>query len=243
MCQRSDLRQCASRQAPHFVVHGVSAPTVASPFVPRGEPRRRPHGRWRSAVRRYALRPLLCAGFAAAPWFVALGGPLDGVRDPLDKAPDFLPVDQAFAFTATLEAGRVVGRWRMSPGYYLYRHRFELLPSAGLVLGPLETPPGKRIKDATFGATEVYYHEAQVSAPIRARPADGQVTMRFVYQGCSAAGLCYPPQRRTVTFGGKAVQQLPAGDPAAQRRNSTEAGVASRSTRIEHPTTMSRSSV
>ena len=118
-------------------------------------------------------------------------------------------MDQAFSFTATLEAGRVVGRWRMSPGYYLYRHRFELLPSAGLVLGPLETPPGKRIEDATFGTTEVYYHEAQVSAPIRARPADGQVTVRFVYQGCSAAGLCYPPQRRTVTFGGGASSSWP----------------------------------
>lgn len=155
-------------------------------------------------MRRYALRPPLCAGLAAASWFVALGGPLDGGRDPLDKVPDFLPVDQAFSFTAAIEVGRVVGRWRMSPGYYLYRHRFELLPGAGLVLGPLETPAGKRIEDATFGATEVYYHEAQVSASIRAWPADGQMTVRFVYQGCSAAGLCYPPQRRTVTFGGGA---------------------------------------
>ena len=156
---------------------------------------------WRRAVRRFCLPPLLYAGLATAPWLVALGNPLDSGRDPLHKAPDFLPVDQAFAFTAAVEAGRIVGRWRVSPGYYLYRHRFELLPGAGLVLGPLETPPGKRIEDPTFGTTDVYYDEVQVSARIRARPTDGQATVRFIYQGCSAAGLCYPPQRRTVALG------------------------------------------
>lgn len=158
------------------------------------------HG-WRKAALRHVLLPL-CVGLAALPWLTALGGPLDGGRDPLDKAPDFLPVDQAFAFTATTAAGRVVGRWRIAPGYYLYRHRFELLPGAGLVLGPLETPPGERIEDAIFGATEVYYNEVQVGAAIRARPTDRQAAARFVYQGCSAAGLCYPPQIRTVTLDG-----------------------------------------
>lgn len=123
--------------------------------------------------------------------------------------PEFLPVDQAFAFAATLEAGRVVGRWRMSPGYYLYRHRFKLEPGPGVALGPLATPPGEHIDDPTFGAAEVYYREVQVSAPIRAQPGDGQVTVRFVYQGCSAAGLCYPPRKRTATFDASASAATP----------------------------------
>ena len=137
---------------------------------------------------------LLCA-VAAASAGVERG------QDRLQTTPDFLPVDRAFVFSASIERGRVVAQWRMPPGYYLYRERLQLQPGEGLKLGPLATPPGKRIDDAYFGSTEVYYGQVRVDAPIQAWPEAGvPVTVHFVYQGCAEAGLCYPPQKRTVTL-------------------------------------------
>lgn len=144
---------------------------------------------------------LLCAVAAASAAGVERG------QDRLQTTPDFLPVDRAFVFSASIEHGRVVARWRMPPGYYLYRERLQLQPGEGLTLGPLATPPGKRIDDAYFGSTEVYYGQVRIDAPIEVWPAGGSpVTVRFVYQGCAEAGLCYPPQERTVTL-------APAGEP------------------------------
>ena len=144
---------------------------------------------------------LLCAVTAASAG-------VERGQDRLQTTPDFLPVDRAFVFSAGIEHGRVVAHWRMPQGYYLYRERLQLQPGEGLTLGPLATPPGKRIDDAYFGSTEVYYGQVRVDAPIQAWPeADVPVTVRFVYQGCAEAGLCYPPQKRTVTL-------IPAGEPA-----------------------------
>ena len=145
---------------------------------------------------------LLCAVATASAAGVERG------QDRLQTTPEFLPVDRAFVFSAGIERGRVVARWRMPRGYYLYRERLQLQPGEGLALGPLATPPGKHIDDAYFGPTEVYYGQVRVDAAIQAWPSAGvPVTVRFVYQGCAEAGLCYPPQKRTVTL-------APAGKPA-----------------------------
>lgn len=141
--------------------------------------------------RRRALPPvcaLLILG--AAQVRVERGG------DPLGE-PEFLPVDAAFAFSAHLDGGRLVARWTMPDGYYLYRHAFRIEAEGGVVLGDLAIPAGKRIEDAYFGASEVYYGHVEIAATVlRGVPASA----RFHYQGCADAGLCYPPQARRVTF-------------------------------------------
>ena len=118
--------------------------------------------------------------------------------DPLGE-PEFLPVDEAFAFSARLDAGRLVARWHMADGYYLYRHAFSVEAEDGTALGELAIPTGKRIEDAYFGPSEVYYGSVEVAAAVHGPPA-GLVRARFRYQGCADAGLCYPPQTRRVVL-------------------------------------------
>ena len=118
--------------------------------------------------------------------------------DPLGE-PEFLPVDEAFAFSARLDAGRLVARWHMADGYYLYRHAFSVEAEDGAALGELAIPTGKRIEDAYFGPSEVYYGIVEIAAAVQG-PRTGSVRARIRYQGCADAGLCYPPQMRRVAF-------------------------------------------
>ena len=123
-------------------------------------------------------------------------------KDPFAE-PRFLPVDEAFVWSAEIEGrgegqGRLVVRWRVADGYYLYRHGFALETDAETTLGELEIPPGKRIVDDYFGESEVYYGAVAVGAVVQ-RQATSTITARIRYQGCADYGLCYPPQQRTIT--------------------------------------------
>ncbi|MCB0221074.1 MAG: hypothetical protein KDH09_15360 [Chrysiogenetes bacterium] len=128
---------------------------------------------------------LLLSGIAHAA-----GGPLGS-----NSAPDFLPVDEAFELTATRKDGMVELRWFALPGYYLYRHSLSF-EGEGVEAGAAEIPPGLKKHDEYFGDVEVYYGELLVDLPLRGQPQEVRVRVR--YQGCADAGLCYPPQKRTL---------------------------------------------
>ena len=124
---------------------------------------------------------------------------LEGGPDPLAPQIDFLPVDEAYRFSAVLHEGRILARWEIAPGHYLYRSRFEIQPDARATLGEPEIPPGQPKVDEFFGAVEVYYDEVTVVVPVTGQ-AGASFSVHFGYQGCADAGLCYPPETRTVTF-------------------------------------------
>ena len=147
-----------------------------------------------------ALRSLIgcCAALLATASLVAAESPganLQKANDPLARQPDFLPVDEAFVLSAKRTGHRVVVRWDMPAGYYLYRHAFAL---TGDSAGPPAIPDGKRKVDEFFGESEVYYGHVEIAAPIRKPTA--ALAVRVTYQGCADYGLCYPPQHRRITF-------------------------------------------
>jgi len=123
----------------------------------------------------------------------ALGGLLGAASD--DE--DFLPPDEAFQFAVEPGDGEtLVARWKVAPGYYLYRDkmRFTLEQGEGVVLGEAALPKGKVKHDGFFGDVEVYTHDLAIEIPlIRHQPEGSEITLKSVYQGCADAGLCYPP--------------------------------------------------
>lgn len=173
-----------------------------------------------TAVAHLALVLLLLGGAGPVAASDALGADrgAQALRELLSGQPEFLPVDQAFQFSAearTVEADPagsgsdaagdaavLVARWTMPEGYYLYRHAFAARvrdPAGGgsvAQLGELEIPAGLAKVDDYFGAVEVYYGEASVRVPIRS--GSGTVEVGITYQGCADAGLCYPPETRWV---------------------------------------------
>ncbi|MFY2762799.1 protein-disulfide reductase DsbD family protein [Arenimonas sp. MALMAid1274] len=136
----------------------------------------------------------------------------------VDEA-DLLPIDQAFALTATAtERGRIELRWQIAPGYYLYRHRMGAEPVGdGFTAQPLELPEGMPETDEFFGDIETYRHE--VTGVLAGTAADGvdTVTLKVKYQGCADVGVCYPPHAKTlvVPLSGAAAVAAAAGPPAA----------------------------
>jgi thiol:disulfide interchange protein len=125
---------------------------------------------------------------------------------------DLLPVDQAFALRAqATTADRIEVRWTIAPGYYLYRHRTKVqLLDTGASSGTLQLPKGEPHNDEFFGATETYRGRLVATLPhIMAAGADS-LQLKVQYQGCADAGVCYPPQTRTLRVA------MPATQPASE---------------------------
>jgi thiol:disulfide interchange protein DsbD len=134
------------------------------------------------------------------------------------EEPDYLLPQQAFKLSAlTEDAGRIRATWRIADGYYLYRNKFKFTSETpGITLGEAEFPAGKIKTDQFFGDMEVYRNSVSIRMPIERAPgADATLTLATVSQGCADAGLCYPPQKETVTLSlASAAQAAPAATPA-----------------------------
>ncbi len=119
---------------------------------------------------------------------------------------DLLPVDEAFGLTAQArDRDRVEISWKIAPGYYLYRHRTTVKAEAGFDAEALQLPAGKKHHDDFFGEVETYRERLTGVLPGKAADGTDTVTLEVRYQGCADAGVCYPPQKRTLQV------KLPAG--------------------------------
>jgi thiol:disulfide interchange protein DsbD len=149
--------------------------------------------------------------FAALALLMSAAAAAQGLLGPTSNEDQFLPVDEAFVFTAVADGGAQVQLdWQVAPGYYLYRHRVSAKTATpGFTLGDVAMPPGKKKTDEFFGDVEVYYDALSATVPVT-RPADAaSFEIAVSYQGCADAGLCYPPLTKTV-----AIELPPPGTPS-----------------------------
>ena len=109
------------------------------------------------------------------------------------------PVDEVFVLSAQATArDRIEVRWQIADGYYLYRHRTSVTADATFTGAKLALPKGKAYRDEFFGDVETY--RQQLVGTLTGVPATGSTmaTLTVKYQGCADAGVCYPPQTRTL---------------------------------------------
>ncbi|MCS3361582.1 protein-disulfide reductase DsbD family protein [Xanthomonas translucens] len=137
---------------------------------------------------------------------------------------DLLPVDQAFVLTAQApERGRIELHWKITEGYYLYRHRIAVRVLDGFKPNPtLQLPAGHKKTDPYFGEVETYRGALNAVQSGVADPATTSVQVEVRYQGCADAGVCYPPQKRVLKValpaaeaGAAAPSPLPGSAPGA----------------------------
>lgn len=127
----------------------------------------------------------ICAAETSLQRFDGFGGPV------------FLEVDKAFKMSSLTSEQDVIVRWQIAPEYYLYKH--QLLFTVKTDTDDARTivvslPNGKHKHDEYFGDVETYYGELEVNVPV----SSGNFEIIVQYQGCADAGLCYPPQKRTI---------------------------------------------
>ncbi|KAB2899947.1 MAG: hypothetical protein F9K31_06280, partial [Dokdonella sp.] len=136
-----------------------------------------------------------------------LGGATGGLQA---DAP--LPAEQAFVFEAiAVSPTRVLARWSMPPGYYLYRDKSDvaIAQGDGVVLGAPQWPPGTDHTDEHFGTVPVYFNEVELPIDLaREHGAAQSITLHAEYQGCQDNGLCYPVLQQDL------VVNLPAASAA-----------------------------
>ncbi|HTD28628.1 MAG TPA: protein-disulfide reductase DsbD domain-containing protein, partial [Xanthomonadaceae bacterium] len=150
---------------------------------------------WRVSIARSVARlssatltalALLCT-FAALPAFA------------VDES-NLLPVDQAFALSAkATDRGRIELNWNIAKGYYLYRERISAQPDAAAFKSdPLQLPEGIHKHDQFFGDVQIYHDLVKATLTGTAASGVTAVDVTVKYQGCADAGVCYPPQKRSL---------------------------------------------
>lgn len=110
---------------------------------------------------------------------------------------DFLPPEQAFAFSSIQENNKLILNWQIADGYYLYRDKFSL--SANDQALQFKLPPAISEDDPYFGNVDVYYNQVELSFDL-SQLDSSQREVQVNYQGCAKDGLCYLLQNNTVAL-------------------------------------------
>ncbi|OMG93783.1 protein-disulfide reductase DsbD [Achromobacter xylosoxidans] len=140
-----------------------------------------------------AFFPKLLAVLAMALLWLAWNAPARAEAE-------FLEPEKAFVFSAAMATPDTVElRFRVAPGYYMYRERFgiSISPLGAATLGEPVYPKGEVKYDPTFEKDmEVYHQDVVIRVPVT--PGGQPFTLTLTGQGCADAGLCYPPMDSSV---------------------------------------------
>jgi len=135
----------------------------------------------------------------------------------------FVTVDQAFAFDFTQQANKLTLSWQVKPGYYLYRQQIKIT-AQGAQLARWSLPAGKPHEDEFYGKTEIY--PDSLTLPLTLQQAGQGATVTVTWQGCAAAGFCYPPETRSVPLNAVSASQN-SDTPRSTLNSEPEAAIAS----------------
>ena len=149
------------------------------------------------------------------------GQPASPAAAGTDAAP--LPAEQAFRFEALASSPtRLLLRWTLPKGYYLYRDQtvLRLKDAPGLSLGKPQWPQGVTKQDPHFGNVVVYFDQVELPVAIEGDVSSRkQIALEASFQGCQDGGLCYPLMTRAVTVdlaGGAAATGETVAGPAPE---------------------------
>ncbi|TDR30595.1 protein-disulfide reductase DsbD [Hydromonas duriensis] len=138
---------------------------------------------------------------------------------------DFLPPEQAFAFSANMRDGaHAQVRFTIAPNYYMYRDDFSfaIVSPDGKVVqdGPVKLPEAQMKFDENFNKTMAIYHGSfSVNVPVK---GEGLFKLVVTSRGCADGGLCYPPRKTQAVLTASSTQD--AVDVAKPLAQAAEAG-------------------
>ena len=134
------------------------------------------------------------------------------ISPPVHAADDgFLDPEKAFVLKAEVvgpEKNTLSLQFKIAPGYYMYRERFEFVAETPLLkLGEPRFPKGQIKHDPTFNKEmELYFKDIEILLPLvaasqplvagqqaLANATEQTRNIKVTGQGCANAGLCYPP--------------------------------------------------
>src|SRR4051812_6815199 len=84
------------------------------------------------------------------------------------NAADPVPAEKAYRYQAHAEGDRLIVKWTVEPGYYLYKKKMGIASTAaGVQLGEPAWPKGENHHDEYFGDQEIYRGSFEVATPLQ----------------------------------------------------------------------------
>ena len=119
-----------------------------------------------------------------------------------DKKSAFLPVDDAFQFSAAKSDNQenVIVKWSIAEGYYLYQEKISVKLNQAETSSfdvPTFSISPEDYNDPYFGLMKIFKKPVQAIFKASQPPFKAEDVIEIAYQGCTE-GFCYPPEVKEI---------------------------------------------
>ena len=129
-----------------------------------------------------------------------------------DKKPAFLPVDDAFQFSAAKSENQenVIVNWSIAEGYYLYQEKISVKLNQEETSSfdePTFSISPEDYNDPYFGLMKIFKKPVQAIFKASQPPLKAEDVVEIAYQGCTS-GFCYPPEVKEIKVADLPIEQV-----------------------------------
>ena len=144
-----------------------------------------------------------------------------------DKKPAFLPVDEAFQFSAAKSENQenVIVNWSIAEGYYLYQEKISVKlnqeENASFDVATFSISP-EDYNDPYFGLMKIFKKPVQAIFKASQSPLKAEDMVEIAYQGCTE-GFCYPPEVKEIKVADLPIAQVTNTEKTSEKSTALSA--------------------
>ena len=144
-----------------------------------------------------------------------------------DKKSAFLPVDDAFQFSAAKSENQenVIVNWSIAEGYYLYQEKISVKlnheETSSFDVPTFSISP-EDYNDPYFGLMKIFKKPVQAIFKASHPPLKAEDVVEIAYQGCTS-GFCYPPEVKEIKVADLPIAQIANTEKTSEKSTSLSA--------------------
>ena len=144
-----------------------------------------------------------------------------------DKKPAFLPVDDAFQFSAAKSENQenVIVNWSIAEGYYLYQEKISVKlnqeETSSFDVPTFSISP-EDYNDPYFGLMKIFKKPVQAIFKASQPPLKAEDVVEIAYQGCTE-GFCYPPEVKEIKVADLPIAQVANTEKTSEKSTALSA--------------------
>ena len=144
-----------------------------------------------------------------------------------DKKPAFLPVDDAFQFSAAKSENQenVIVNWSIAEGYYLYQEKISVKlnqeETSSFDVPTFSISP-EDYNDPYFGLMKIFKKPVQAIFKASHPPLKVEDVVEIAYQGCTS-GFCYPPEVKEIKVADLPIAQVANTEKTSEKSTALSA--------------------
>ena len=144
-----------------------------------------------------------------------------------DKKPAFLPVDDAFQFSAAKSENQenVIVNWSIAEGYYLYQEKISVKLNHEEISSfdmPTFSISPEDYNDPYFGLMKIFKKPVQAIFKASHPPLKAEDVVEIAYQGCTS-GFCYPPEVKEIKVADLPIAQITNTEKTSEKSTALSA--------------------